>query len=99
MAGGHPRPDRPRESGARPGDLQPHVRAVPRDLREGRCAQRLSAVRHRRRHLFARAVAGTDPSTAVNFERMVMTAEGPRPFGLAAFGVVTKVMNAYFAEH
>jgi hypothetical protein len=49
--------------------------------------------------LFALDVVGTDPSTAVNFERMVMTAEGPRPFGLAAFEVVTKVMNAYFAEH
>jgi hypothetical protein len=49
--------------------------------------------------LFALDIVGTDPSTAVNFERMVMTPEGPMPFGLAAFGVVTKVMTAYFNDH
>ena len=49
--------------------------------------------------LFPLDIVGTDPSTAVNFERLVMTADGPRPFGLAAFDVVTKVMDAYFAEH
>ena len=49
--------------------------------------------------LFPLAVVGTDPGTAVNFERTVMTADGPRPFGLAAFDVVTNVMKAYYAEH
>jgi hypothetical protein len=28
-----------------------------------------------------------------------MTADGPRPFGLAAFDVVTNVMKAYYADH
>jgi hypothetical protein len=49
--------------------------------------------------LFALDVVGTDPSTAINFERMVMTAEGPKPFGTAAFEIVKKVKAAYYQEH
>jgi mono/diheme cytochrome c family protein len=49
--------------------------------------------------LFPLDVVGTDPSTAINFERTVMTAEGPQPFGLAAFEIVKKVKAAYYAEH
>ena len=49
--------------------------------------------------LFALDVVGTDPSAAINFERAVMTAEGPKPFGLAAFAIVKKVKAAYYAEH
>ena len=41
--------------------------------------------------LFALDVVGTDPSAAINFERTVMTAEGPKPFGTAAFDIVKKV--------
>jgi hypothetical protein len=49
--------------------------------------------------LFALDVVGTDPGTAINFERMVMTAEGPKPFGTAAFEIVKKVKAAYYQEH
>jgi hypothetical protein len=49
--------------------------------------------------LFALDVVGTDPSAAINFERMVMTAEGPKPFGTAAFEIVQKVMAAYYREN
>ena len=49
--------------------------------------------------IFALDVIGTDPSTAINFERLVMTAEGPKPFGLAAFEIVQKVKAAYYAEN
>jgi RoxA-like, cytochrome c-like len=49
--------------------------------------------------LFALDVVGTDPSAAINFERTVMTAEGPKPFGIAAFEIVKKVKAAYYAEH
>jgi hypothetical protein len=49
--------------------------------------------------LFPLNVVGTDPSVAINFERTVMTADGPRPFGLAAFQVVQNVMAAYYREH
>ena len=49
--------------------------------------------------LFPLDIVGTDPSTAINFERLVMTAEGPKPFGLAAFEIVKKVKAAYYAEH
>ena len=49
--------------------------------------------------LFALEVVGTDPSAAINFERTVMTTEGPKPFGLAAFETVKKVKAAYYAEH
>jgi hypothetical protein len=49
--------------------------------------------------LFALDVVGTDPSTAINFERIVMTAEGPKPFGMAAFEIVKKVKAAYYAEN
>ena len=49
--------------------------------------------------LFALDVVGTDPSTAINFERTVMTAEGPKPFGTAAFEIVTRVKEAYYKEH
>ena len=49
--------------------------------------------------LFALEVVGTDPSAAINFERTVMTAEGPKPFGIAAFEIVKKVKAAYYAEH
>jgi hypothetical protein len=49
--------------------------------------------------LFALDVVGTDPSTAINFERMVMTAEGAKPFGTAAFEIVKKVKAAYYREH
>ncbi|MBA3885180.1 MAG: hypothetical protein H0X67_05540 [Acidobacteria bacterium] len=49
--------------------------------------------------LFALNVVGTDPSAAINFERMVMTSEGPKPFGTAAFETVQKVKAAYYREH
>ena len=49
--------------------------------------------------LFPLEVVGTDPSTAINFERLVMTAEGPKPFGIAAFEIVKKVKEAYYQEH
>jgi len=49
--------------------------------------------------LFPLDVVGTDPSTAINFERTVMTAEGPKPFGTAAFEIVRKVKEAYYQEH
>ena len=49
--------------------------------------------------LFALDVVGTDPGAAINFERTVMTAEGPKPFGTAAFEIVKKVKAAYYAEH
>ena len=49
--------------------------------------------------MFALEVVGTDPSAAINFERTVMTAEGPKPFGIAAFEIVKKVKAAYYAEH
>ena len=44
--------------------------------------------------LFALDVVGTDPGAAINFERTVMTAEGPKPFGIAAFEIVKKVKAA-----
>ena len=49
--------------------------------------------------LFALDVVGTDPSTAINFERMVMTDEGAKPFGTAAFEIVKKVKAAYYREN
>jgi hypothetical protein len=49
--------------------------------------------------LFPLNVVGTDPNTALNFEKNVMTADGPMPFGLAAFGVVDKVRQAYYVTH
>jgi len=49
--------------------------------------------------LFALDVVGTDPGAAINFERTVMTAEGPKPFGTAAFEIVKKVKAAYYTEH
>lgn len=49
--------------------------------------------------LFALDVVGTDPSAALNFERMVMTADGPKPFGTAAFDIVKKVKAAYYREN
>ena len=49
--------------------------------------------------LFALDVVGTDPSTAINFERTVMTAEGPKPFGTAAFEIVTRVKEAYYRDN
>jgi hypothetical protein len=49
--------------------------------------------------IFPLEVVGTDPSTAINFERRVMTAEGPKPFGLAAFEIVQKVKAAYYAAN
>ncbi len=49
--------------------------------------------------LFPLDVVGTDPSTALNFERTVMTAEGPKPFGTAAFEIVGRVKEAYYREH
>lgn len=49
--------------------------------------------------LFPLDVVGTDPSAALNFERMVMTAGGPKPFGMAAFEIVRKVKAAYYDEH
>ena len=49
--------------------------------------------------LFSLDVVGTDPSTAINFERSVMTAEGPKPFGIAAFEIVKKVKAAYYQEY
>src|SRR5438552_3228731 len=49
--------------------------------------------------LFPLAVVGTDPAVALNFERMVMTPNGPQPFGDAAFGVASNVMKTYYREH
>ena len=49
--------------------------------------------------LFALDVVGTDPSAAINFERTVMTPEGPKPFGIAAFEVVKKVKAAYYRDN
>jgi len=49
--------------------------------------------------LFALDVVGTDPSTAINFERLVMTDEGAKPFGTAAFEIVKKVKAAYYREN
>ena len=49
--------------------------------------------------LFPLDVVGTDPSVAINFERVVMTAEGPKPFGSAAFEIVTKVKEAYYRDN
>jgi hypothetical protein len=49
--------------------------------------------------LFPLDVVGTDPSAALNFERTVMTSEGPKPFGRAAFETVGRVKAAYYAEH
>jgi hypothetical protein len=49
--------------------------------------------------LFALDVVGTDPGTAINFERTVMTSEGPKPFGTAAFEIVKRVKAAYYEEH
>lgn len=53
--------------------------------------------------VFPLDVVGTDPSVAVNFERMVMTAgpkgDEPKVFGTAAFEIVEKVKAAYYEEH
>jgi processive rubber oxygenase RoxA-like protein len=49
--------------------------------------------------LFPLNVVGTDPNTALNFEKNVMTANGPVPFGIAAFTVVDAVRKAYYAAH
>lgn len=49
--------------------------------------------------LFPLDVVGTDPGAAINFERTVMTDEGPKPFGSAAFEIVKRVKAAYYAEH
>jgi hypothetical protein len=49
--------------------------------------------------LFPLSVVGTDPAVALNFERMVMTADGPKPFGTAAFDIVSNVMKTYYREH
>jgi hypothetical protein len=49
--------------------------------------------------LFALDVVGTDPSVAINFERRVMTAEGPKPFGAAAFEIVGRVKEAYYRDN
>jgi hypothetical protein len=49
--------------------------------------------------LFPLDVVGTDPSTAINFERTVMTPEGPKPFGIAAFEIVQRVKAAYYRDN
>lgn len=49
--------------------------------------------------LFPLNVVGTDPNTALNFEKNVMTATGPVPFGRAAFSVVDSVRKAYYVTH
>jgi hypothetical protein len=49
--------------------------------------------------LFALDVVGTDPSTAINFERMVMTPDGAKAFGTAAFEIAKKVKAAYYREN
>ena len=49
--------------------------------------------------LFPLDIVGTDPSAAINFERTVMTAEGPKPFGIAAFSIVQKVKAAYYRDN
>jgi hypothetical protein len=49
--------------------------------------------------LFPLDVVGTDPSVAINFERQVMTPDGAKPFGSAAFEIVKKVKEAYYREN
>ena len=49
--------------------------------------------------LFPLDVVGTDPSAAINFERTVMTDEGPKPFGIAAFEIVKRVKAAYYRDN
>lgn len=49
--------------------------------------------------LFPLDVVGTDPSVAINFERKVMTPEGPKPFGAAAFEIVGRVKAAYYRDN
>ena len=49
--------------------------------------------------LFPLSVVGTDPNAALNFEKNVMTANGPVPFGLAAFSIVDNVRKAYYVTH
>jgi hypothetical protein len=48
--------------------------------------------------LFPLDVIGTDPATALNFERLVMPAASnePKPFGAAAFGIVGQVLQRYY---
>jgi mono/diheme cytochrome c family protein len=49
--------------------------------------------------LFPLDVVGTDPGVAINFERKVMTPEGPKPFGVAAFEIVARVKDAYYRDN
>ena len=51
--------------------------------------------------LFPLNVVGTDPATALNFERLVMPpgSADPKPFGTAAFGVVTQVLQRYYSAN
>jgi hypothetical protein len=51
--------------------------------------------------LFPLHVVGTDPATALNFERLVMSPSekgDPQalPFGVAAFGIIRKVVQTYY---
>src|SRR5262249_42634965 len=46
--------------------------------------------------LFPLNVVGTDPNTALNFERSVRTARGVRPFPQAAFEIVQNVVRRYY---
>ena len=48
--------------------------------------------------LFPLNVVGTDPNTAINFERTVMTANGPQPFGTAAFTIVKNVLRCVLQD-
>jgi hypothetical protein len=50
--------------------------------------------------LFPLHVVGTDPATALNFERLVLPFADPeaKPFGTAAFTVVQKVLQKYYDD-
>jgi hypothetical protein len=50
--------------------------------------------------LFPLHVVGTDPATALNFERLVLPYADPdaKPFGVAAFTIVEKVLQKYYDD-
>ena len=92
VAGGTVRPDRSGEGGARTrrSSIAPARCATRPTRRPARststsCSRSTSSARTR--------------ATAINFERMVMTDEGPMPFGAAAFEIVKKVKAAYYREN
>jgi hypothetical protein len=50
--------------------------------------------------LWALNIVGTDPATALNFERLVLPfgSNEAEPFGVAAFGIVGNVLKKYYAD-